>query len=181
MRGSARIFLFAVAAFISLLLDGGRATAQTVGAETGIEGTTAGVPGGQLHLVVTITKGSGELAGTMNSVDQHAVLTLSNVTLKSHAVRFEAPRVGGVGLLLPTTPVHHLLLAALGLPVVATSGNRSEEPIVIGEREALRRHRCTQNRRPSAGDVPASVLKLALLDFGYNLLQVLTDARIGSC
>jgi hypothetical protein len=97
MRGPGRIFLFAVAAFISLPLGGGRATAQTAGAETGIEGRWAGVLGGQLHLVVTITKaGSGELGGTMNSVDQHAVLALSNLTLKSNAVRFEAPRVGGV-------------------------------------------------------------------------------------
>jgi hypothetical protein len=97
MRDPAGILLFAVAAFICLLLGGGRATAQTVGAETGIEGTWAGVLGGQLHLVVTITKaGSGELGGTMNSVDQHAVLALSNVTLKSNAVRFEVPRVGGV-------------------------------------------------------------------------------------
>ena len=97
MGGPGRIFLFAVAAFISLPLGGGRATAQTAGAETGIEGRWAGVLGGQLHLVVTITKaGSGELGGTMNSVDQHAVLALSNVTLKGDAVRFEAPRVGGV-------------------------------------------------------------------------------------
>ena len=97
MRDAAGILLFAVAAFICLLLGGARATAQTVGAETGIEGTWAGVLGGQLHLVVTITKaGSGELGGTMNSVDQYAVLALSNVTLKSNGVRFEVPRVGGV-------------------------------------------------------------------------------------
>jgi hydrogenase maturation protein HypF len=50
-----------------------------------------------------------------------------------------APRVGTAGLFLPTTPLHHLLLAELGLPVVATSGNRSEEPIVTDEREAVRR------------------------------------------
>jgi hydrogenase maturation protein HypF len=50
-----------------------------------------------------------------------------------------APRVGTAGLFLPTTPLHHLLLAELGLPVVATSGNRSEEPIVTDEREAVGR------------------------------------------
>ncbi len=50
-----------------------------------------------------------------------------------------APRVGTVGLFLPTTPLHHLLLAALDLPLVTTSGNRSEEPIITDEREALRR------------------------------------------
>ena len=50
-----------------------------------------------------------------------------------------APNVGTIGLFLPTTPLHHLLLAELGLPVVATSGNRSEEPIVTDEQEAVRR------------------------------------------
>jgi hydrogenase maturation protein HypF len=50
-----------------------------------------------------------------------------------------APRSGTIGLLLPTTPLHHLLLAELAMPVVATSGNHSEEPIVTREDEALER------------------------------------------
>jgi hydrogenase maturation protein HypF len=43
--------------------------------------------------------------------------------------------------MLPYTPLHHLLLAALDFPVVATSGNLSDEPICIDEREALERLR----------------------------------------
>ena len=43
------------------------------------------------------------------------------------------------GAMLPYTPLHHLLTAELGLPVVATSGNRSDEPICIDEHEALSR------------------------------------------
>jgi hydrogenase maturation protein HypF len=50
-----------------------------------------------------------------------------------------APRLGTIGLFLPTTPLHHLLLAELGVPVVATSGNRSEEPIVTAEADAVQR------------------------------------------
>jgi murein DD-endopeptidase MepM/ murein hydrolase activator NlpD len=70
---------------------------QNGGAENGIAGTWAGVLGGQLHLVVNITQGGdGALGGSLNSVDQHAVLALSQVTLKGDAVRFEVPRVGGV-------------------------------------------------------------------------------------
>jgi len=42
-----------------------------------------------------------------------------------------------VGLLLPTTPVHHLLVRAVGRPVVVTSGNRSGEPIVVDDDRAL--------------------------------------------
>ena len=44
-----------------------------------------------------------------------------------------------VGAMLPYTPLHHLLLAELGFPVVATSGNRSDEPICTDEHEALAR------------------------------------------
>jgi len=44
-----------------------------------------------------------------------------------------------VGLLLPYTPIHHLLLAAAGRPLVMTSGNRSEEPIAASNEEAVAR------------------------------------------
>ncbi len=48
-----------------------------------------------------------------------------------------APGRPELGLMLPATPLHHLLLRETGFPVVATSGNRSEEPIATDEREAL--------------------------------------------
>ena len=44
-----------------------------------------------------------------------------------------------VGAMLPYSPIHHILLGELGFPVVATSGNRSEEPIAIANDEALER------------------------------------------
>jgi hydrogenase maturation protein HypF len=50
-----------------------------------------------------------------------------------------APANPNLGIMLPYTPLHHLLMADLGHPVVATSGNISDEPICIDEREALRR------------------------------------------
>lgn len=50
-----------------------------------------------------------------------------------------APGNPYLGVMLPYTPLHHILLRELGFPVVATSGNLSDEPICIDEREALRR------------------------------------------
>ncbi len=44
-----------------------------------------------------------------------------------------------LGVMLAYTPLHHLLMRELGFPVVATSGNLSEEPICTGEHEALER------------------------------------------
>jgi hydrogenase maturation protein HypF len=46
---------------------------------------------------------------------------------------------GWVGLFLPYTPLHHLLLEAAGRPLVMTSGNRSGEPIAYRNSEALER------------------------------------------
>jgi hydrogenase maturation protein HypF len=50
-----------------------------------------------------------------------------------------APGNATVGAMLPYMPLHHLLMSELNAPVVATSGNRSEEPIVTDEQEAQRR------------------------------------------
>jgi len=52
-----------------------------------------------------------------------------------------APDNPDLGLLLASTPLHHVLLRELGFPVVATSGNLSEEPLCTGETEALERLR----------------------------------------
>jgi hydrogenase maturation protein HypF len=50
-----------------------------------------------------------------------------------------APGNPNLGVMLPSNPLHHLLMAELGFPVVATSGNLSDEPICTDEREALER------------------------------------------
>ncbi len=47
-----------------------------------------------------------------------------------------APRNPFIGAMLASTPLHCLLLRELDRPIVATSGNLSDEPIVIDERQA---------------------------------------------
>jgi hydrogenase maturation protein HypF len=44
-----------------------------------------------------------------------------------------------VGLFLPYTPLHHLLLRDFGRPIVLTSGNLSDEPLATDDAEALER------------------------------------------
>jgi hydrogenase maturation protein HypF len=50
-----------------------------------------------------------------------------------------APGNPYLGVMLPYTPVHHLLLGELGFTVVATSGNAADEPICIDNSEAQER------------------------------------------
>jgi hydrogenase maturation protein HypF len=50
-----------------------------------------------------------------------------------------APGLGEVGVFLPYSPLHQLLLDAIGGPVVATSGNISGEPVLTDNAEASKR------------------------------------------
>ncbi len=50
-----------------------------------------------------------------------------------------APRSADLGVLLPYSPLHHLLLADVGEPLVMTSGNVSDEPIAHEDADALER------------------------------------------
>jgi hydrogenase maturation protein HypF len=50
-----------------------------------------------------------------------------------------APGLNELGVFLPYSPLHHLLLARFARPLVATSGNVSGEPVITDEGEAERR------------------------------------------
>jgi hydrogenase maturation protein HypF len=52
-----------------------------------------------------------------------------------------APGNPYLGVMLPYTPLHHLLMQEVARPVVATSGNLSDEPICTHEQEAILRLR----------------------------------------
>jgi hydrogenase maturation protein HypF len=78
-----------------------------------------------------------------------------------------APGSPELGVMLPCSPLHHLLMRELGFPVVATSGNLSDEPICTDEREALDRLRDIADGflvhdRPIARHVDDSVVRILL-------------------
>lgn len=50
-----------------------------------------------------------------------------------------APGLAELGVILPYSPLHHLLLAGFGKPLVATSGNMSGEPVIADNDEAQNR------------------------------------------
>lgn len=60
--------------------------------------------------------------------------------MRSHGLADNlAPRLSELGVMLPSTPLHELLLGELGFPVVATSGNRNREPIAFDNEDARAR------------------------------------------
>lgn len=76
-----------------------------------------------------------------------------------------APGNPYLGVMLAYTPLHHLLLRELDFPVVATSGNRSGEPIAIDEHEAVERLQGVADRflihdRPIIRPVDDSVVRV---------------------
>ncbi|MCX6894609.1 MAG: carbamoyltransferase HypF [Verrucomicrobia bacterium] len=78
-----------------------------------------------------------------------------------------APGNPYLGVMLPYTPLHHLLLAELGFPVVCTSGNLSDEPICTDEDEAYDRLReiadvFLVHNRPIVRHVDDSIVRVML-------------------
>jgi hydrogenase maturation protein HypF len=78
-----------------------------------------------------------------------------------------APSNPNLGIMLPYTPLHHLLMADVGHPVIATSGNLADEPICIDEREALARLRGIADvflvhNRPIVRHIDDSIVRVIL-------------------
>jgi hydrogenase maturation protein HypF len=94
------------------------------------------------------------MIGTMNKVVEHCELPQEEETLvaspqcpivllpwrpTSSVVRQVAPCTPYLGVMLPYTPLHHVLLRDVGRPLVMTSGNLTEEPIAAENEDALHR------------------------------------------
>ena len=103
-----------------------------------------------------------------------------------------APGNPNLGVLLPANPLQHLLMAELKFPVIATSGNLSDEPICTEEQEALERlgdiaDLFLVHNRPIVRHVDDSIVRV-MLDRemilrrarGYAPLPVSLGARIAA-
>jgi hydrogenase maturation protein HypF len=72
-------------------------------------------------------------------LDPARPIVLTRKRAQSNLSCFLAPGLGELGVFLPYSPLHHLLLRTFGGPVVATSGNISGEPVITDNQEAQRR------------------------------------------
>src|SRR4051812_29485144 len=81
---------------------------------------------------------TGDDAGTLEGPERPIVL-LPRVAGAVRVAPSVAPRSTSLGVMLPYTPLHHLLLDIVAAPLVLTSGNVSEEPIAFDDDDALTR------------------------------------------
>ena len=88
----------------------------------------------------TLCEMSEEEAILLESIARPIVLLKKTAHAAGVIAAAVAPEQGRLGIMLPYTPLHHLLMTAVGArPLVMTSGNRSDEPIAIDNGDALAR------------------------------------------
>lgn len=67
------------------------------------------------------------------------IVLLKKINKISNIASSVAPQNPFLGVMLPYTPFHHILLSMLKIPIVATSGNISDEPICTNELQAIKK------------------------------------------
>ena len=78
-----------------------------------------------------------------------------------------------IGAFLPYTPIHHIIFSIINIPLVATSGNISDEPIIADDKEALIKlgkfaDGLLVYNREIYRKCDDSVIKVITIDNGYN-------------
>ncbi|MEN6479852.1 MAG: carbamoyltransferase HypF [Anaerolineales bacterium] len=100
------------------------------------------------HKAFAVMVATLEEARALAQIDEAAAEELTSarrpvVLVERHAdtplAEEVAPGTGVLGLMLPSTPLHHLITRDVGRPLVMTSGNLSEEPIAKDNDEAIAR------------------------------------------
>lgn len=120
---------------------------------------------------------SDEEAQALESPQAPILLLRQRTDRATDIVEAVAPGNPYLGVMLPYTPLHHLLMAEIRRPVICTSGNLSEEPMAITSEDALERlgaiaDRLLVHNRPIVRPVDDSVVRV-----GPEGLQVLRRAR----
>lgn len=78
-----------------------------------------------------------ESTALQSAVAPIVILNLKNNTDFDLQLKVIAPNLAQIGVMLPYTPLFDLLLRKHKLPIVATSGNRSNAPIIFDDNKAL--------------------------------------------
>ncbi len=112
---------------------------------------------------------------------QHPIVLLKKKP-GAHFARGLADALPELGVMLPYTPVQHLLMAAYGGPLVMTSGNIHDEPIQIDDKEAYRALQGVAdaflgNDRPILCRFDDSVVRVIQIGASDDAIQVVRRAR----
>ncbi len=99
---------------------------------------------GSIDTIETLCHVSGEERLLLSSRERPIVLLLKKPGIGDRISPDVAPENNRLGFMLPYTPLHHLLFNHPGVEdvpgvLVMTSGNISEEPIVVDDREAIKK------------------------------------------
>lgn len=109
----------------------------------------------------------------LKSPEAPIVLLKKNIHSSIKVSDLVAPSNPMLGVMLPYTPLHHLLMHELKIPVIATSGNIANEPMCISEEEAFERLNgiCDYyliNNRPIERHVDDSIVRVV---FGREMVM----------
>ncbi len=103
----------------------------------------------------------------------HSTINIRQSTIPSPLSSLPSPLPGVapgnpyLGVMLPYTPLHHLLMMAVGRPLVCTSGNLSEDPMAIAIEDAVERlgpiaDALLTHNRPIVRPVDDSIVRVTL-------------------
>lgn len=143
----------ALDAAISMLRDGGIVAIKALGGfHLACDATDAGAvdrlrhrkrrPRKPLAVMVADLDAAAAL-GELSSAERTVLISAARPVVlarrrrDAHVASGVAPDDATLGLMLPSTPLHHFLLAALDRPLVMTSGNRGGDPVVTDDASAF--------------------------------------------
>ncbi len=90
-----------------------------------------------LEMAKSIVTGSQFEWDQLTSIERPITVMTKSHTCAASLSPAIAPGIDKLGVFLPYTPLHTQLLNELGIPIVATSANRSGEPIICDAKEIL--------------------------------------------